>query len=175
MRFPFRYSQRLPVFSTLAGTLNVCWYYYPRRGGFVTRPAFNGREMPENGCTIAGRGRRPNQGGLQTRPYHRPGPVRVSSTNKCWEYRPSGTGAKLSHVGTFRETSLRGYGMPHRIGWWFDKPTMMVRQAHHERTIDLDFAHARTSRRVPLPGCLQGLLIVVGFRLSAGKVGAGID
>ena len=39
------------------------------RGGFVTRPAFNGKKVPENRYAISDRFRRQSQGGLQTRPY----------------------------------------------------------------------------------------------------------
>ena len=39
------------------------------RGGFVNRPVFNGKEMPENGCVLSDLSRCLSQGGLQTRPY----------------------------------------------------------------------------------------------------------
>ena len=39
------------------------------RGGFITRPTFNGKEIPENGRALAHILRHPSQGGLQTRPY----------------------------------------------------------------------------------------------------------
>ena len=39
------------------------------RGGFVTRPAFRGKEIPENGYVLADLFLHTSQGGLQTRPY----------------------------------------------------------------------------------------------------------
>ena len=39
------------------------------RGGFVTRPSFNGQEMPETGCAIVDTFLHQSQGGFVTRPY----------------------------------------------------------------------------------------------------------
>ena len=39
------------------------------RGGFVTRPVFNSKEMPGNRSSIVDRFLPSGQGGLQTRPY----------------------------------------------------------------------------------------------------------
>ena len=39
------------------------------RGGFITRPTFNGKEVPENRCALTDRFLHISQGGLQTRPY----------------------------------------------------------------------------------------------------------
>ena len=39
------------------------------RGGFIIRPTFNGKGIPENGCAITHILRGQSQGGLQTRPY----------------------------------------------------------------------------------------------------------
>ena len=49
---------------------NICWYYHQRRGGFVTRPVFYGKEMLENRYAIVDRFLPWSQGGLETRPYH---------------------------------------------------------------------------------------------------------
>ena len=39
------------------------------RGGFITRPGFTGKEVPENGYAIADVFLHLSQGGLETRPY----------------------------------------------------------------------------------------------------------
>ena len=41
----------------------------PGRGGFVTRPAFNGQDRPVNRYAIVEPFLRPGQGGFETRPY----------------------------------------------------------------------------------------------------------
>ena len=56
------------------------------RGGFVTRPASKAKKCRKTGVSWLTGSCPPSQGGLQTRPYNPPEPVRVSTTNKCWEY-----------------------------------------------------------------------------------------
>ena len=51
---PASFGARVPVYG---------------RGGFVTRPAFQGNDIPGNGSARSDPFLHPGEGGLQTRPY----------------------------------------------------------------------------------------------------------
>ena len=93
------------------------------RGGFVTRPAFNGKGIPENRSALAVLFLSQSQGGLQTRPYV------DDSTNKWREHRAAGTTQGTVNPINRRSGESRNPGNPPvygeiALGGWLDRLTM---------------------------------------------------